>query len=338
MHLLARIHNLSVEENLNDGLELCDGLRLTNDARKVESLLTDSLEESCGAMEARAMKASAVMHWSQPNEDDLAGEEEITQEMVEVYSAAGHRLLTTCLRSFNEVAMMLWVLEDNAVFVDTGYGEILVSATDVLQLHVSITPTLFSASGEQPTTKFSRDDLLKASELSRRWNAHLKKTVSEAEASADTLISRDSNGVLGSHKGSTRLSRFFHFLQIARSATDQGVRIALYFSALESLFTTDNKDIAHKVSDRVSCFIETDGEAREDTYRQMKRAYNVRSRVVHGSCLEAKAEEELFETSKRLDFFLRRVFGKMLDEARTLDQFDEPVELFSEYLRKLVNR
>jgi hypothetical protein len=95
-----------------------------------------------------------------------------------------------------------------------------------------------------------------------------------------------------------------------------GVRIGAYVSCLEALFSTDSAELSHKLSERVAVFLSDDPEERVTIYREVKLAYAVRSKIVHGDEMEAKHHVKLLQISSSCDNLLRRVFVRVLkDEA-----------------------
>src|SRR5205814_574151 len=98
-----------------------------------------------------------------------------------------------------------------------------------------------------------------------------------------------------------RLLRAQYFCQAARSEADLGVKISLYMTCLEILFSNDASELAHKLSERIACFLATDPKQRKAIFGTIKRAYNIRSKVVHGDVVTAKHLEESDTMSQQVD-------------------------------------
>jgi hypothetical protein len=113
-------------------------------------------------------------------------------------------------------------------------------------------------------------------------------------------------------KGVNRLVRGLYYLENARTCNDVGVRIAAYVSCLEVLFSTASTELAHKLSERIAVFLADNGAERVTIYQQVKQAYDVRSKIVHGSEIDTKQHDQLLAVSEVCDSLLRRVFVKLL--------------------------
>jgi hypothetical protein len=120
-------------------------------------------------------------------------------------------------------------------------------------------------------------------------------------------------------KGHNRVSRAFYITQTARAQSDIALKVSNYCTALESLFATSSNELTHKLSERVAFFLEDDGPSRILTYNLMKKAYTVRSKVVHGDVIKNSFLEELKQVSQTCDELLRRSLTYLI-ENETLNK------------------
>jgi len=138
----------------------------------------------------------------------------------------------------------------------------------------------------------------------------------------------------------SRLERAHYFVQAARVASHVPVKIANYCTALEALFTNETSELTHKLSERVAWFIGIDTDERVDVFQRMKKAYGIRSKVVHGSTDWGKDTHVASETSQFLDSLLRTVFRRIHADPTLEDLFagdTEPLKRkHEEYLLGLV--
>lgn len=117
-------------------------------------------------------------------------------------------------------------------------------------------------------------------------------------------------------KNLSRLSRFVGFIEASRSESNLGIRISLYMTCLEILFTTDASELTQKLSQRVACFLSDSKAERISTFRTIKRAYLIRSTVVHGDCLKPRLEAELSNICVEIDDILRRLFNLIMSDPQ----------------------
>ncbi len=94
------------------------------------------------------------------------------------------------------------------------------------------------------------------------------------------------------------------------------------FTALEALFTTDSSEISYKLANRASWFIErSDAEKRRKVFDEIRKGYDLRSKIVHGDDYSKKFDIELV---KKLHSLTRDVVLKILQD--------------NSLVKKLVNR
>lgn len=110
----------------------------------------------------------------------------------------------------------------------------------------------------------------------------------------------------------TRFARFLQFVQAARRETFPAIKIAQMCSALESLFSTTDTELTHRLSERVAFFLGGDPQQMEDTYRFIKKAYAIRSQVTHGAPVSARLAGSTAEISKEMLDILRKIAFKVI--------------------------
>jgi len=87
---------------------------------------------------------------------------------------------------------------------------------------------------------------------------------------------------------------------------------------MESLFATSSAELAHQLAERMAIFLSRESDERERIYRQVKRAYAVRSKVVHGDVLKESKTSELIEVSLECDELLRQVIRTAVGDEDAL--------------------
>jgi hypothetical protein len=104
--------------------------------------------------------------------------------------------------------------------------------------------------------------------------------------------------------------RAFYWIQAGRSARGLGERIASFCTAMESLFATSSSELAHQLAERMALFLSDQSDDRLRIYREVKRAYGLRSKVVQGDVLRQSKMAELLECSLACDDLLRQAIQK----------------------------
>ena len=133
----------------------------------------------------------------------------------------------------------------------------------------------------------------------------------------------------------TRIQRCLNLLDHARTVGDIGLRIVMYVSFLETLFSTDTSELAHKLADRVAWFVAEGEKDRKEVYARMKRVYNARSRVIHGDIVKGEGET-LISAAKSADELLRKVVNKIYENPENAALFSTDRKSFEDYFNRLV--
>ena len=137
---------------------------------------------------------------------------------------------------------------------------------------------------------------------------------------------------------STNNSRIWRTFKIYDTAYLQrygDIRILLFAMALESLFGTSDTEIIFSLSLRTARFLMKVQDERKKTFQDIKKAYNIRSSIVHG--LRKKlSETELKNAEITLRECVRKSLLKIMKDSDLINTFDGPVEEYNAFLTDLV--
>lgn len=279
---LGVVDNLQLAEP-KCGVETPSGLRITND-REILARITGrpEFQRRLGKHELTVLRRAEVFAHAEWTEDtgNAAPDPHETSKRVAALSAEAKNWLDA-----------LWIVRDSAASVRNvhalgrapGWEP---SASQVLRFEPSL------ADGSVASTTFTRDELFEA----YAFGEYLARDLDAGEStrSLDTALAR-----------SGRIHRARHFVHSARHDALLMFKIASYCIALEALLGTRSDRLTHSLARRASCWLEKDATRRDALERDLKRAYEVRSRAVHGDRL-AHEDHELQEISVLLDDITRR--------------------------------
>jgi len=130
--------------------------------------------------------------------------------------------------------------------------------------------------------------------------------------------------------------RAFYWVQAGRSAAGIGQRVACFCTALESLFATSSVELTHQLAERTAIFLAEESNRREEIYRQVKRAYGVRSKVIHGEVIRQSRTSELIMASQECDGLLREVIQKVVGDREARATFDGTNDRIDRYFLQLL--
>ncbi|HEY3276298.1 MAG TPA: hypothetical protein VGJ94_06725 [Syntrophorhabdaceae bacterium] len=305
INFITPLYNLTLACDLGGGDKLDDHTRITN-SRKVISDFVQGLELTIGKLEFDYLCSGVPVFYSV--EDVPEG---ITPE----------QYLITKLYHIQAFINIVWLHFDNSINTETGY----VFYSDGRGLRVSsnfIALRFSNCRGE-----------CRPLELTRNQLQLIRKLYREAIALDDHPFDRGATQLVA---GINRFSRAVYYVDAARSEIDLAMRISHYCSALEALFATSQSELSHQLSERVACFIHKGPDDRIKTYREVKHAYGIRSKIVHGSTIKPTKMEELRTASAVCDDLLRTILLRLLLDFEARKQFGSNPEILDEYMLRTI--
>ena len=290
---VTSLYNLKIEQPLGSNWEIAGDLKISNSQSVASRLVTELLREHIGILEVNYILSGRPFVYS------IAGfpvEDTSEQKQLEVlFSRLAHTL------TFLNV---LWLVKDNAVNFELGFLQ-YPYAREGQRSRVSsnfLNARFSDSAGGQGETTFAEAELREAIHLYREifgWT-HDEYTLPESPP-----VDLGKQG---------RVSRALYFLQAARAGAYPPQKVAYFCTCFEALVSTSDSELAHQVAERVAILIgDTPNEAKE-IYRNLKKAYDTTSRMVHGGQLN-RSEDRYRTDSRNCDTYLRRLLHLLISKA-----------------------
>jgi hypothetical protein len=287
---IAGIELLRIDAELCRGERVGDLFFLTNDRAHVRGLLSERFTATVGALEAESLTSGLAVAYS-------------VEDREFADDAAAIDWLKIRLAYVAHFLHYLWFVRDNAAYLELGFVE--EQRRGRRNVHRTFFGGVYTeATGARNVATFSRDDLRVARDMFRRY------------IPANVVVSPQS---LVEQVG--RWARAHYFVQAAPSTSDLGIKIANYCTAFEALASTDIQELSHKLAERIACLLEPAGEARMQLFRDVKAAYSLRSKVVHGGRGEANLRERVERAAIACDQIARRLLRNILDDEALHERF-----------------
>ena len=229
-------------------------------------------------------------------------------------------LLFTCMVHTQQFMNMLWLVKDNSVNFELGF----------LQYPFTKGPGMVRVSSNGLNRAFCKADgnrsqvIFNANEIKEAIAYHRLFFGGRAFELFDPSSPRVPVGEI------TRLSRAIYFLQAARATWNLPEKVAFYCTSFESLVSTSPTELAHQVAERVAFLIGADGSDSVEVYRNLKRAYGTRSKLVHGGKLTSGTERYLTD-SKNCDTYLRRLIHVLIGDQQVRDAIEQNPEKVDQF-------
>ncbi|HDR6318326.1 TPA: hypothetical protein QCU53_005180 [Bacillus thuringiensis] len=120
-----------------------------------------------------------------------------------------------------------------------------------------------------------------------------------------------------------RISRAFNMARVARSQSFLPAKIASYISAIEALVSSNRESLVMQVSERVPKVIGGSKEDKLVIHDNLREAYNIRSKYVHGDKVSDKIAKRLEEVSENIDSILRSLLIKIINDYEEIKDYNE---------------
>jgi len=311
---IANIDNLKISSTLSKGKKIGE-LRITNSKDNLLKLI-DVIQFNAmyGKLDFNYLGNSTYIYGNGKIED-ITDKESSNIDFIKTVNILN--------RKSQFFTSLLWLIKDNSVHLETGF---LISEMNgrIEYTKNSFYHSFVNAYGMNEQVTFSSEEI---NEVSNYYQYFDNREINKSEENIN-------ENPLG--KKFKRFERAFYLLGYARSESNLALRIMLYCTVLESLFTSDNREISHKVGERFSLILGSNSEDKLKYYKLVKDAYTIRSKAVHGQTVNNKIED-LMGISKNIDDAIREIFkgiigGKDKYEVFHMQKNDDFEKYFTELI------
>jgi len=317
---ITKLHNIKLDSKMNKGKKIDDLSRISNSYENFLELFNNvDFKSKIGELEFNAFQNSTYLYQKVTFEDK---ERIFDDESTRIH------FLDYQLSKVQAFLNMLWLVKDNGITVENGFLHIKHedNGNSISSNGLFVSPS--NSLGEKEIVTFTKEEIdlaikyyktLDFTEVNERLNKGIEKL-------------RTENPLL---KKYNRLERALYFIQVARNESVLPIRIMHYCTILETLFSTDNREISHQVSERFARFLGENSEERKGLFKLVKTAYSVRSKAVHGQPVNQDLKT-LKNISMDIDCSLRKFFIKVLNNNDIVEQFEQNNEQLQNYFLDLV--
>ncbi|MFB3386579.1 hypothetical protein [Flavobacterium sp. LAR06] len=301
---------LELEPFDEEFIELIPGIRIFESKKIAEKILTEENVQIIGIIETQYVKdCEAILYYEFEDYEDAFKD------------STNLEILENILQWIDDLLKNLWLLKDNAVTCDTAF-----------LIHES--EGIYEASSLRLLYQFNTSrGKLENIKLNKKEIIEFAKYHDIVEGYFHTKNSGSLNFMLS--KNFSRISRGLLFVKQAREARNLAYKVSNYCSALETVFSTDSAELSHKLSERIAYFLKDDFN-KLDTFKLIKKAYNIRSKLTHGDTLDIKQIDVLDDISYEIDIIIRFCFNKILKDETLLLTFDSSNNVIDSYFENLL--
>lgn len=301
---ITALIDFHISEKLKKPLEIKEGLFITNNPAHTTAYISTSSILAIGSLEAQLITGSTPVIYKL--------DEQTNREAV-------HTEIVNFLREVQAFLTATWLMKDNSANCELGFA----FCTDQQHVHSnSLTLHYSDHRGKRKALSVDIGLLTEICTLHRENFGGIRK--------------QDSPEHTSFRKSVWRLSRAMRFLQQARSADDIGLKIANYCSFFEAALSTTSSELSHQLSERVAFFLRSNPDDRLALFKCIKRAYNVRSKIVHGDILPQATIDALGDISGSCDEAARQVTRNIIVNKELEKVFNATNDVLDSYMLNLI--
>ncbi len=308
---ITTLRFLDISEPIEGQFTLMPGIDLINDKNKISEIVDKEFYKIAGAIEAAHLINSNHIIFCETDESVFSKED------------GSNLALITWLVWMDMLISDSWLIKDNAMACEVAYCKVTDGSYSEWSNNYLSNPVSISRGEQHICTTFSLDEV-------KEWAAQCHKLQSYLHSNNSGAFSSFTN------KQYSRIGRARRFISAARKESHTAIKISHYCSAFESLFSTDNAELSHKLSERVAIFLKNFGYDPLVVFDDMKAFYGIRSKVTHGDSIQASKEKELPDLSNKCDSYLRSIFRLILDDEKLQVIFDGNKDKFEKYFKEML--
>ena len=325
----VRNFNMEMEEiTLAKGLKIISGARLEADIQ-----LGERFKEQVGTLNWELVTHHSIFYFE--------GE---ASDFVGFISGSMLTAIKTIHKKFGDFFYNfingLWFVKDNCCFCNQYFLEELDSGRVSICYKDVITSM---ATDEFAYFNFSAEEIERHKEIFFTITKFQVLSDTRHQAAIDSLLDTD-GGIISSPTNTVvydhpRLYRALFFLDMVRKNGSAITKITFFMSLYECLFTSDDHAIAKKIRERASSLLGGSTKERKIFKDLIFRAYEIRSRNVHGDSIQTPPEK-IKRIVSDLDNYTRKILLFILNlennEIYTGSDSLQTKEVFEAYFDNLV--
>jgi hypothetical protein len=305
--IISTIRFLTVTEDIKEAFSLMPGIELITDKNKIQKILDSEFEKIAGIIEYDHYINANHILYCEANETHFP------------VGGDSHEALTCWLIWLEMLLRDSWLIKDNSMICESAYCRAFSNAKTAWTCNRLESSYSLSTGHKHKNTNFLLNEL----EL---WDHTSNKLQSHLHLNKSSLLSSFSD------KKFSRIGRALRFIDSARKETHPAIKIAHYCSAFESIFSTDNAELSHKLSERVAIFLKGHSYDGVETFDKVKSFYNIRSKVTHGDSLKLQ-DAELLKLCTDCDSLLRNTLNIIISNDQYIHLFDGQKNEFEFYFK-----
>ena len=305
---ITSFRKLILTEPISGYIELIHGVNITNDPHVKAQWLTSQCRAAIGAIEAAHLEGESNLVFGEFDAADMHG-------------LPPEGFLLVILAWLDMLLKNAWLIKDHAMECDAAFLRVeMTEGVSWTKNFLAIRPS-FSDGYTDKNIEMSVDELKKWGQTNDLVEGYLRRIFVHAVHDGKRIRPvGQSDAIRGRRPTRARFA----------------FKIANYCSALETLFTTESTELAHKLAERVAFFLGERGHNRRAVFATIKSAYNVRSKLVHGDTLKQNQIEGLPALSAECDVNLRTILLEIFNSEELKKIFDAHSDAIEDYFARLI--
>lgn len=296
---ITQIFDIKISNTLKKGKVTRPGARITNCFDEIDRVLQNNIFiNNIGYFSYQEFSSYEGVHYIATGKfnEEIGDSDKI-----------GSSFCGVLLREVQHFLHELWREKDHGGYVRDGFLLIYNNEyEDGLLYRASLSEIYVKANISREITFFNTMELDNAI---KNWEGYELPTVKETEkGSLEGEWKHPTPIYFQKDTENKPVGRFYFNIVAARASSITPMKILYYCAALESLFSFEKSpEIAYRISERTALCIGENLEDKKYIFDLVKKAYDVRSKVIHGNFFKNNELEQQRKLSLQIDELLRRV-------------------------------
>lgn len=299
----AGLEGITISDDLGKGVSAGVDLLITDQSEVKDALLTENTVYALGAMQADWFRSCPALLMSVVKTDQLPTDK---------YDAYIDQAMGEC----HSFLQGIWLVQDHSI--NFHHATLVVTQSDDRCSYITNSLVWYASTsaGQIVKTAFSASDLKLAAGFTKQIRAAQSGDTRPTTSILEAVLAHQVDPSDSIHLPlTTRVQLAFNFLALVQNARDLGLRLAYYCSCFETLFSTDASEMTHKIAERAAYVLGSNGEDRLRIYDVVRKAYTVRSQVIHGDTISKKLLPDLRQLCVNMDSMLRQCLRAAIGET-----------------------
>ncbi|ALR99969.1 hypothetical protein ATZ33_00800 [Enterococcus silesiacus] len=315
--IITLMRNVDVDDTIILEKYQTEIRKVSDNPKWLEEIIPEKMTNEFGSLTLESMKNNCIAyteisHWT-------LGEHDLSNASY------------TINRFFENLLHCLWLINDNAAYIECSYAFIKDGNVATLCKN-SGRRNMTDSRGEIVDCILTNDRIDTAITFKEQQGKFITKEIQKSKKRVYKGFAMFNDPTGKNYPKLNRFEKANRFLYEARTTDFLASKLSNYMSIFETLFVTGKTEISKQIKNKVPVFLKINSSSVKISKSQLNKSYDIRSEYVHGSLV--KTENEIQKQCILIDAVIREVFTIILNN----DIYHEMVFMKDDELGKFLEK